>query len=115
MSLKHPPNRTNSSASTDHQVARLGVEQLASLRPVRATEPMPDRIREMLRPHDGLYVAANHESKIALEETRVSPSWSQVSIHAGGAPLLRGLPGTKHGERADKKNKRAFADKAPFR
>jgi len=100
MSPEHPPDPTSASANPPYQVARLDAEHLAALPPIRAREAMPAKMREMLLPDQALYVAANHESKITLTEARISSSWSRVSVHAGGAPLLGGLPGVKHGERA---------------
>lgn len=73
--------------------AKLGVAELATREPIRATRPMPPEMRAMLRPESGLYIRANHKSKITLAETAIDKYWSRVTLSGGESPLLTGLPG----------------------
>jgi hypothetical protein len=73
--------------------ARLGAAELATREPIRATEPMPAEMREMLRPDTGLYVRSDHRSPITLAETPVDKYWSRISLRGGESPVLTGLPG----------------------
>jgi len=73
--------------------AKLGVAELATREPIRARKPMPAEVRELLHPDTGLYVRADHRSKLTLAETRMDKHWSRIAVRGGESPLLRGVPG----------------------
>ena len=87
------PKRKPVAVDASKLPAKLGAAELATREPIRATQPMPDEMREMLRPDAGLYIRADHKLKITLAEEPVDKYWSRVTLRGGGSPLLSGLPG----------------------
>jgi len=72
---------------------KTSAAELAARQPIRATESMPHEMREMLRSDPGLYVRADHKSRISVTETPIDRYWTRVSLRDGESPLLTGLPG----------------------
>lgn len=85
------------SPQRDHtrRITRVTAEQLAALDPVRATHPMPEDIKALLRNDASAYLRATHDGKITLTERRIDDTWARVTLHGGGTTLLGGLPGLK--------------------
>ncbi|MGH7467956.1 MAG: trypsin-like serine peptidase [Longimicrobiales bacterium] len=79
-----------------HERSRLfrNAEEMARAEPIRASAPMPERVRELLAGHDDLYVRSDAEPRITVDTERLAASnlW-RVSVNADGRSLLKGLPG----------------------
>lgn len=78
------------------RIVKVSAEQLASLPPLRATHPMPDDMRALLRNDPSLYVETGHDGRVTLKQARFDRTWSRLTLQGAGATLLGGLPGLRH-------------------
>ena len=71
---RHLPEKESAAVDASKLPVKIGVAELATREPIRATEPMPAEMREMLRPDAGLYIRRDHSSKITLAEDPIDKS-----------------------------------------